>query len=124
MKTIITYIAEDGTPFENEQECYEYEQKMKFDNIKDMFTWLDRNFKPLAKTANINANVLEYIIIDDERAFELLNEWFEYNGFYDFEITETGIYYWNEDVEQFLHLDSEIEKLNKLKESILKGAEE
>ena len=124
MKTIITYIAEDGTSFKTEQECYEYEQKMKFDNIQDMFTWLDRNFKSLAKTANISADVLEYIIVDDERAFELLNEWFEYNGFYDFEITETGIYYWDEDVEQFLHLDTEIEKLNKLKESLLKGAEE
>ena len=123
MKTIITYIAEDGTPFENERECYDYEQKMKFDKIKTMFTWLDSNFKPLAKDGNVG-DAFNYIIVYDEKAFEILNEWFKYNGFYNFEITETGIYYWDDDIEQFLHLDSEIEKLNKLKESILKGAEE
>ena len=123
MKTIITYIAEDGTPFENERECYEYEQKIKFDKIQSMFTWLDSNFKPLAKNGNVG-DAFNYIIVNDERAFEALNDWFMDNGFYNFEITETGIYYWDNDIEQFLHLDTEIEKLNKLKESILKGAEE
>lgn len=123
MKTIITYIAEDGTPFENERECYEYEQKIKFDKIQTMFTWLDSNFKPLAKNGNVG-DAFNYIIVNDERAFEALNDWFMDNGFYNFEITETGIYYWDNDIEQFLHLDTEIEKLNKLKESILKGAEE
>lgn len=124
MKTIITYIAEDGTPFENERECYEYEQKMKFDKIQNMFTWLNYKFEPMPTTADISADSIEYIIVNDERAFEALNDWFMDNGFYNFEITETGIYYWDNDIEQFLHLDTEIEKLNKLKESILKGAEE
>lgn len=42
MKKVVTWIAEDETEFETEQECWEYEHR--FDGIKDSAIFLDDEF--------------------------------------------------------------------------------
>ncbi len=47
MKKVVKWIAEDGTKFDNEDECYYYEREIKAKKIENEFLMLDFDGQPV-----------------------------------------------------------------------------
>ena len=120
METIITYKTNDGTIFDNERECYDYEQQLKYNSIKDKVKFLDSNFKPITDINDLDS--IYYFIIYDSTVFDFLEEWLSDNGFYNPIINSIGIWYWEDNIERFINLDDQIKELKDLREKIFAGA--
>lgn len=76
MKMKVTYIANDGTEFENREECLAYEKS--FSEMSDFIQLYDRDGKPIEWNPNNYDdmwNHLYYIIIEPHREEEAEEWW-------------------------------------------------
>lgn len=81
MKTKVTYIANDGTEFENKEECIAYENS--FSKMSEFVQFFDQNFLPIKWNPDDYEymwNHLYYIVIEPHREEEV-EEWWS-NTFY------------------------------------------
>lgn len=81
MKTKVTYIANDGTEFENEEECLAYEKS--FSEMNEFVQFFDQDFLPVEWNPDDYErmwNRIYYIVIEPHREAEV-KEWWE-NTFY------------------------------------------
>lgn len=74
MKTITTYIADDGTEFDDEYDCREYENALSFKNFKGIM--LDEDFK---KTEKIEGAFYLYIPTEEDQ--NIFKKRSQYEGF-------------------------------------------
>ena len=77
MKTKVTYIANDGTEFENEEECLVYEKS--FSEMNEFVQFFDQNFLPVEwNPENYDSmwNHTYYIVIEPHREAEV-EEWWD-----------------------------------------------
>ena len=129
MKEIRFWQADDGTKFDDEYECIEYERKTILKNHKDDFVFLDCNREAIsiedAKTDNIC-----YIIVKNQKYAYDIGSWFESDGcpdpFYGFYPNVEGTWVWGDILEmgdEWVHLESEIEKLQTLVKELNECAE-
>ena len=100
MKTI--YVADDGTQFDDEWECLDYEWKQQHTALSDVVMY-DRDCKRLTNLFSEKTYGDVYIIdVITEEAAKALNDLGEYTGFccYD-DIKHAGTWKFNEDESTF-----------------------
>ena len=122
--------AEDGTKFDDEYECIEYERKTSLKHHKDDFIFLD-HYKEVIPIEEAKTDNVCYIIVKHRRCAPDIGSWFEADGCLDpfdgiYNKTVEGTWVWGEMIElddQWVQLESEIEKLQTLIEKLNKGAE-
>ena len=130
MKEIRFWQAEDGTKFDDEYDCIQYERRVILNKYKDDFVFLDYNQEIIPTEDSITDNIC-YIIIKNKRCALAVGSWFEADGCFDpfdgmYNKTVEGTWVWGEMIElgdQWVQLESEIEKLQTLIEKLNKGAE-
>lgn len=118
MKKIITYESFDGETFDTEEECLEHENSFKIPNGVVMADYDDKIIEKIIDDRGYNE--VWYIKLP---TIETVN-WFinmgEYFGFSTCGIENTGIFFWNATIDEFVNIEYEVkeilEKEKKLKE--------
>lgn len=123
METITIYVAEDGTKFDDERECIDYEDKMLIQKLYDLgMRFYDCEFKQIEKENIVNSKDIVYFYIPNEEAYNsfvsALDKYlFEINIVY----TNNGYYYYNPITEDYESLEGKLKHLLYVKKS-LEGA--
>ena len=74
----VSYIADDGTAFEDEDECIDYERTLMLKKYEhDIHMW-DNEFQPIPITDPKALDKIYYLTCDTAEAVEVMNDWFEY----------------------------------------------
>lgn len=124
MKKVVTWIADDETEFETEQECWRYEHRL--DGVKDSVIFLDDEFRPIEfDLANIY-ELFQYIIIRDaEKAPAVFEELHSYewcfvrpDGY-----TDGDVLKWDGDEEDYIDLKKTLLELAEEVRSIERAVE-
>lgn len=77
----VCYIANDGTTFKDEDECYEYERNLMLKKYEhDIHMW-DSEFQPIPITDSQALDKVYYLTCDTAEAVEAMNDWFESTGY-------------------------------------------
>lgn len=77
----VCYIADDGTTFKDEDECYAYERSLELKKHEhDIHMW-DGNFKPIPLTDPDLLDKVYYLTCDTAEAVETVFNLFEYMGY-------------------------------------------
>ena len=106
----IIYKANDGTLFDDERECENYENALECEKLKDSLFWWNHRQEPIP--VSVNADELYYFYIKSEEAVDYMEEVFRDYGWsaYD-ELKVGGMYYWNDIEESFYHTGEQIDRL-------------
>lgn len=124
MEVITKYIADDGKEFDDEDECLDYERGIKIHKVYG-FRAYDRQGKeifPKNYVSDMDDFVYDvcYIRVDNIRGWEefeeLCNDEFD-TYFYDGldSISETGLYFKDDDHDYWVSWDAEYEKLRAIR---------
>lgn len=121
MKEIKYYLADDGTKFENEDECVQYESQQKLKEYINDFQFFDRN-KNLIPIEEADENKVDIIVIKTSAAATYVGEWFEdrgcYNPFCGCEFGhEVGTWVYGDIIDSgddWFKIEAEIERLQSL----------
>ena len=122
MTEIVIYRADDGTDFEDEWDCKQYEWKQ---NCKDEdYTLLDCHFQILPVDETDSYEDVYFIFVPTQRsAFALCANWdtemigadcpafLPWRGD---QTIELGLWAWDEDLEKWYHLGKRVDELNQL----------
>lgn len=77
----VCYIADDGTTFEDEDECLEYERTLMLKKYEhDIHMW-DSEFQPIPITDSQALDKVYYLTCDTADAVEVVNAWFDDMGY-------------------------------------------
>ena len=79
MREVRYWVAEDGTQFEDEYECAQYENGKRLEECKDDFVFYDYN-KCLIPPEEAIAEKICIIVVKTPAAAEYIGEWFESDG--------------------------------------------
>lgn len=83
MREIRYFEANDGTRFENERECVEYEHRTTLTQYKDDFKIFNCHRQEMdINDVNTTQDDVFYIIVKTPAAADVIGEWFEYYGAY------------------------------------------
>ena len=126
MEKIVKYVAFDGTEFDYEEDCADYEFEVKAKECIEYFTLYDRNRKPIKFCADdeVLCDVF-YIVIKDEKAFSFLDDWMIDCGCYSTIGRSAynqniknyvGLWMWDEQEEDWKHWETEMSKMRELGE--------
>lgn len=80
MEKITFYRAVDGTEWEDEDDCLNYELKLQAGSLIGEFAMYDYDKRPLEFSADLDPDRVVYITINSEKAGLFINEWFESHG--------------------------------------------
>lgn len=126
MEKVITYVAFDGTQFDDEDDCVEYEFLENAKEYTDGFTLYNEAREPIK--ISFNGNALDktcFIIIKEERAIPFLDDWMIDNCFYETigKIADRlsiesriGLWIWDDKEETWKHWETEMAKMRELGE--------
>jgi hypothetical protein len=122
MTEITKYMADDGTEFDFEDECLDYELKAKVRGIHG-FTVYDCNGKEIKPTdyRDLDCFVSEarYIKITDIKGWDDFSDLCEENDVYFYDgmddFCERGLYFFDDDHDYWINWDSEYEKLRAIR---------
>lgn len=123
METITIYVAEDGTKFDDERECMDYEDKILIQKLYDLgMKFYDCEFKQIEKENIVKSKDIAYIYIPSEEAYDSFDSavdkyLFDINIIY----TNNGYYYYNPTTEDYESLEGKLKHLLYVKNS-LEGA--
>ena len=122
MEIITKYVANDGTEFDFEDECLDYELKGKIREIYGFTAYNcdGREIKP-SNYRDLDCFVSDarYIKVTDIKGWDEFSDLCEeqdvyfYDGMDDF--CEKGLYYFDDDHDYWLNWDSEYEKLRTIR---------
>lgn len=74
----VSYIADDGTTFEDEDECIDYERGLMLKKYEhDIHMW-NCEFQPIPITDSQALDKVYYLTCDTAEAVEVMDNWFEY----------------------------------------------
>ena len=73
----ICYIADDGTTFEDENECYKYERGLMLEKCERNIHMWDYNFQPISITKPHVLDKVSYLTCDTVDAVKIIKNWFE-----------------------------------------------
>lgn len=126
MKKLVTWIADDGTKFETEEDCVKYENQHKILEEKVVFIADGRIMTN--KGLNWKLNECDFIVVRDIEGAKLLHQAFSdrcvCSPFYYDSVYKTGIFEYNDQYERWICVDTEITKLQDKKNKILELLEE
>lgn len=126
MEKIVKYVAFDGTEFDYEEDCLDYELETKAKEYTEHFTLYDCLRKPIKFCAD--DGVLEhtyYIVVKTEKAVSFLDDWMINYGCYSTisksaGLADTknhvGLWMWDEVKGTWVHWETEIAKMRELGE--------
>lgn len=120
MKTIVTYVAEDGTKFDDEHKCMDYEEKISIQKIYDSgIRFYDYDFKRIEKENIIDTKNIAYIYIPNEEIYNSLILILDLY-LYDISIayTDNGYYYYNSVTGNYESLEEKIKYFSSIRESL------
>lgn len=114
----VSYVADDGTAFEDEDECIDYERGLMLKKYEhDIHMW-DDNFQPIPITDSKALDKVYYLTCDTAEAVKVMNDWFEYmcysspfeggNSFAEM----AGYHYYWQDNDEWYEADDLIEKVS------------
>ena len=126
MEKVITYVAFDGTQFDYEDECAEYEFLESAKEYTDGFTLYNEAREPIKISFNEDAlDKTSFIIIKEARAISFLDEWMIDNCFYE-TISKAadrlniknciGLWVWDNKGETWKHWETEMSIMRELGE--------
>ena len=123
MKEITKYIADDGTEFEDEDECLYYERTEKMKTVKGVKFFFE-NGKEISDYENLE-DLLDrtcFIRITDKEDFDKFEEilYEEFGGDYwadgwDSLRGETGLFYYDKDFTRWMSWDEQYDKLREIR---------
>lgn len=123
MKEITKYVANDGTEFENEYECLDYERTEGMKAIKGVKFFFE-NGKEITEYSNLEdlLNRSYFIIITDRNDFDkfedLLYDEFDCNywaeGWENLQ-GKTGLFYYDEYFDRWVSWDEQYDKLREIR---------
>ena len=126
MEKIVKYVAFDGTEFDYEEDCADYELETKAKEYIEYFALYDINRKPIKFCAD--GRVLDYtcyITVKDEKAISFLDDWMIAYGCCctigksakceDIE-NRVGLWMWCEKEDTWVQWETEITKMRELGE--------
>lgn len=126
MEKVIIYVAFDGTQFDDEDECAEYEFLESAKEYTDGFTLYNEAREPIKISFNENAlDETKFVIIKEARAIPFLDDWMADNYFYEtigkvanrLNIESCiGLWIWDDKEETWKHWETEMAKLRELGE--------
>lgn len=101
MRTI--YIADDGTQFNDEWDCRDYEWKLNHPNLKHIHVF-DKNGNEFEDIFSEDAyNYSEKIVVTSNEAVKELQDLARYTGYYCYEhINKVGVWKFDECKERFV----------------------
>lgn len=113
----VSYIADDGTAFEDEDECIDYERGLILKKYEhDIHMW-DDNFQLIPITDSLALDKVYYLTCDTAEAAAVMHEWFEdmrysspFEGNKSFAEMAGRHYYW-QDNDEWYEADDLIEKV-------------
>lgn len=112
----VSYIADDGTTFEDEVECIDYERGLMLKKYeRDIHMW-NCEFQPIPITDSQALDKVYYLTCDTAEAVEVMYNWFEDMGYSNpFEGDESfaamaGRHYYYLDDDKWYEADDLIEK--------------
>lgn len=123
MKEIITYEANDGTLFNDEDECLYYEKTKEWEKYKSKIKFFDYK-KNLLETSfkEFNSGSVFFIsVFDDESAEFLATQELDCSSPFDKWnklTTVAGMYWYDENRDKWVNLDEEIEWYTSLKDKL------
>ena len=114
MKTITTYMADDGKIFDNYDDCYEYELNQSLGSIDARIRMFDECLNPMTEkltTANSDSILgrCAYIYLADQAAVNIMQDLYDQFGY----IFPKSAGYWYYDYENdiWVSLTEKIEEL-------------
>ena len=126
MEKIVKYVAFDGTEFDYEEDCANYELETKAKEYIEYFTLYDYDRKPIKFCTDdqILGDVF-YIVIKDEKAFSFPDDWMIDCGCYSTIGRSAykqniknyvGLWMWDKQKEDWKHWETEMSKMRELGE--------
>lgn len=120
MKTIVTYVAEDGAKFDDEHKRIDYEEKISIQKIYNSgIRFYDYDFKRIEEENTIDTKNIAYIYIPNEETYNSLILILDLY-LYDINIAYTGngYYYYNSVTHDYESLEEKIKYFSSIKESL------
>lgn len=125
MRELHLYIAEDGTEFEDEQECLAYEAGYRAKELKGKVILLDRQFKSIPLDNLAEWENTFFIFTKDVSALHELREVWDWDltglcppGFL-FEDT-AGLFAYDEDNDNWYHMGTRLQELQAIANKAMK----
>ena len=125
MTELHLYIAEDGTEFEDEQECLAYETMQSAKELKGKVVLLDAQFKPIPLDNLADWDKTFFIFAKDVSALhELRAVWdWDLTGLYPpdllFEDT-AGLFAYDEENDTWYHMGTRLQELQAIADKAMK----
>lgn len=119
MTELHLYIAEDGTEFEDEQECYAYETEQSAKKLKGKVVLLDAQFRPIPLGSLADWDKTFFIFAKDVSALH------ELRAVWDWDLTgmcipdclmedTAGLFAYDEDYDTWYHLGTHLQKVQSI----------
>ena len=80
MKTIIYYLADDGTRFDDEYKCRDYERAEHLKKYSDHFSFYDKNRKEINFNDEFDGEDVFYVKVNDAIGAEIVSDYWEEVG--------------------------------------------
>lgn len=124
MREVHLYIAEDGSEFEDEQECLAYEAGQNARMLKGQVVLLAENFQPIPLSDLSEWDAAWYIFVKDLSALHALrNVWdWDLTGLYppDFLNGDTaGLFVYDENYDEWYHMGTKLQELQSLANKVM-----
>ena len=117
MKTIMYFVAEDGTRFENEDECVRYERAAKANSFKNEISFYDADRKPMNVDGDFDS--VYFILVKSLGAAQWLINLCRDEGCespFDYRGVKPGLYWWDDDFGHWRCWEEESDKLDEYAE--------
>lgn len=126
MRELHLYVANDGTEFEDEQECLAYETAQTAKTLKGKVVLLDADFKVIPLDILEEWDKAYFIFVKDVSALhELRAVWdWDLTGLYppDFLFEDTaGLFAYDEDYDSWYHMGTRIQEIQSIADKAMKS---
>lgn len=119
MRELHLYIAEDGTEFEDEQECYAYETEQSAKKLKGKVVLLDEEFRPIPLGSLADWDKTFFIFAKDVSAL------YELRAVWDWDLTglcipdclmedTAGLFAYDKDYDTWYHVGTRIQEIQSM----------
>ena len=125
MRELHLYIADDGTEFEDEQECYAYETEQSAKKLKGKVVLLDAQFRPIPLGSLADWDKTFFIFTKDVSALH------ELRAVWDWDLTgmcipdclmgdTAGLFAYEEDYDTWYHVGTRIQEIQSIADKAMK----
>ena len=126
MRELHLYVADDGTEFEDEQECFAYETEQSAKKLKGKVVLLDADFKVIPLHALADWDRAYFIFTKDVSALhELRDVWdWDLTGLYppDFLNEDiAGLFAYDDDADGWYHMGTRIQEIQSIADKAMKS---